>query len=301
MPGEAARQVDALLRRERAEQRRRGEQVLEQALAREAVERFGELRQLAGRGAQRVGAHLEQVRLADDLHRRGARLRSDEGELAEDGAFAEARQLRLLAEGVGGEDTHAAGGDEEEAGARLAFAHDRSAVRQAEHAHRRQDARERRRMQLRQQRHRWELLGELGEARRRRSRLGGGGRGGGRDPARRRASAAAPPTSGRAAPGGRRAEPRRAGAVELRQRLVQRDHVGAERVQRLRRDERVQRPPALQVVEGDGRVDAPRQVVQACRHAQVGHLHARVEVRRTGADDRVDRCGTRAARSPSTM
>ena len=279
--GEAARQVDALLRRERAEQRRGGEQVLEQPLAREAVERLGELRQLAGGGAQRVGAHLEQIGLADDLHRAPSaaarrpaparrRWRLRRGAPAR--SACRARRWRRRARGRqrrgrswcparprARRRRRAAGAPRAPSTAR-ARTRPAAAPRAAAPAGTSPGSRS-------------------GSSSTRRPRPPAARPRSGR--ARRRASAAAPRSSDRAAPGGRRG-PRRGEpcAVELRQRLVQRHDVGAERVQRLRSDERVQRPPTLQVVEGDGRVDAPRQIVLARRHAQVGDLHARVEVRR---------------------
>ncbi len=84
MAGELARQVDALLRREGAEQRRRGQQVLEQALAREAIERLGEgaiFGELALVAAQPRSASVEVVGEADLLELGADALRAAAGEL----------------------------------------------------------------------------------------------------------------------------------------------------------------------------------------------------------------------------
>ena len=79
-----------------------------------------------------------------------------------------------------------------------------------------------------------------------------------------RASAAAPPSSDRAAPVARRDRDAASRAVELRQRLVQRARrrraSGAPAPRRARAA-----AAALQVVEGDRRVDAPREIVHGAR------------------------------------
>ena len=137
MPFEALDELHLLLVVERLEQRRRGQQVLEQPLARETVQALGQRRHLGDQLLHGRAFDLEQVGLADDLHGRGARLLGDQRHLAEQRPFVQAPAFdRLRRPGRAREHAQLAAGDEVERRADLALADHQLAVAGAHQAQR---------------------------------------------------------------------------------------------------------------------------------------------------------------------
>ena len=287
-PLEPADELHLLLVVERLEQRRGGDQVLEQPLAHEVVEPLGQHRDGGRQLGDRRTADLQQIGLVQHLDGRRARLVGHERHLAEQGPFEQAGQLDGAGRSPGDQqsarhDAHLARRDEIERRPGVPLAENQLAVthaQEARHPHRRREQLGR---QLGEEGDRQELLGVLDEHREieragarpgdQLGQIGGRRRGGRLD---------------------RRVEiDRRLAGGELRQRRCavgevarHRRHdlvdVLAERLEHLAADQRRQEVPRANIVHGDGPEDLDGACPIAELKQQVADLPAAVAVQRIG-------------------
>ena len=122
---------------ERHEERRCLQQVLDQALAREAVEHLADGGQLSHDVAQRRLADPDDVGLARCDHRGGTRLASDERHFSEERVLEQARHILFPSRRVDNH-TQLAARHQEERVACISLPHDILAVAQTEHGERAQ-------------------------------------------------------------------------------------------------------------------------------------------------------------------
>ncbi len=288
MRGESAHEIETLLPIQGREERRGRQQVVQQPLAGELVQRGGEGCELARSRFQRGAIEFEEIRVPQRGHGGGARCSGHERHLAEDGSLVQPSQLDDVAL-VGAHatlgDPHLARGQDEERAPGLALGDHHTVGRGPKQPHGRQHRAEGGRRELAEHGDRWQALGVLRAGQIRRDLLCA------RDELLGRGRAREVQGRGQRL---RRIAGRQAHAfaqalgldrVELSERAQEAGQLRLERRQQLQRHQRPQRVAAVGGELGERRPDHGRGLCVPHREEHVSHAHPCVEVRGLELDD----------------